>query len=272
MSITTKEYNSFQKAYGFFNRELFGSSLPDVLITLQRKGRLGGYFSPKRFTGRLEESVAHELALNPDKFKDQTDEWIYSVLVHEMMHVWQHTFGEPTRGRYHNREWAEKMKSIGLQPSSTGKPGGRETGQRMSHYIVKGGLYAAAYERLASTKFKLSWNSISEEETTKRQSKTKFTCPACHQNAWAKPDASLICGICKVLMEAPSGRSPITGNGQPVPTPNRNCVFAGHEMTSEEMELLSELEEENFNEGLGLLTTELCGELLKTIRSQSSPL
>jgi len=37
MSITTKEYNSFQKAYDFFNGELFSSSLPEVLITLQRK-------------------------------------------------------------------------------------------------------------------------------------------------------------------------------------------------------------------------------------------
>jgi len=29
-----------------------------------------------------------------------------------------------------------------------------------------------------------------------RESKTKFTCPKCGQNAWAKPDATLICGVC----------------------------------------------------------------------------
>jgi hypothetical protein len=27
-------------------------------------------------------------------------------------------------------------------------------------------------------------------------SKTKFTCPVCGLNAWAKPDAALICGNC----------------------------------------------------------------------------
>jgi len=30
-----------------------------------------------------------------------------------MVHDWQKEFGKPGRGRYHNREWAEKMKEIG---------------------------------------------------------------------------------------------------------------------------------------------------------------
>jgi hypothetical protein len=28
--------------------------------------------------------------LNPDAFVDRTDEYILSILVHEMAHVWQH--------------------------------------------------------------------------------------------------------------------------------------------------------------------------------------
>jgi hypothetical protein len=35
----------------------------------------------------------------------------------------------------------------------------------------------------------------------KERSKTKFTCPSCGQNAWAKPDAALICGTCEEPME-----------------------------------------------------------------------
>jgi hypothetical protein len=31
------------------------------------------------------------------------------------------------------------MKEIGLHPSATGEPGGKETGKHMSHYIVSGG-------------------------------------------------------------------------------------------------------------------------------------
>jgi hypothetical protein len=36
----------------------------------------------------------------------------------------------------------------------------------------------------------------SEQGRAKKSSKTKFTCPDCGQNAWAKPDALLICGEC----------------------------------------------------------------------------
>jgi hypothetical protein len=57
-----------------------------------------------------------------------------STLVHEMVHVWQQHCGTPSKRGYHNKEWATKMKSVGPQPSSTGMVGGKETGQRMSHY------------------------------------------------------------------------------------------------------------------------------------------
>src|SRR5262249_14822765 len=125
---------------------------------------------------------------------------ILSTLVHEMVHVWQYCFGKPTRGRYHNREWAAKMKSIGLQPSNTGKPGGKETGQHMTHYIVEG-AYSASYDTLAHTGFRLSWNSH-RAPIKRRESKLKYTCPKCEQNAWAKPEAALVCGYCELEMKS----------------------------------------------------------------------
>jgi hypothetical protein len=64
--ITLQEYQGFQRAYDFFNRELFADSLPQVLVTLQRHANSRGYLSPMRFHGRVEKSAAHELALNPD--------------------------------------------------------------------------------------------------------------------------------------------------------------------------------------------------------------
>ena len=39
----------------------------------------------------------------------------------------------------YDRQWAAKMREIGLQPSSTGEEGGKETGQSMSHYIIPDG-------------------------------------------------------------------------------------------------------------------------------------
>ena len=40
-----------------------------------------------------------------------------------------------TVGGYHNAEWASKMESVGLVPSTTGAPGGARVGQAVSHYV-----------------------------------------------------------------------------------------------------------------------------------------
>jgi hypothetical protein len=111
---------------------------------------------------------------------------------------WQQTHGKPPRRGYHDRQWAAKMREIGLQPSSTGEPGGMETGQSVSHYILPDGRYAKAYAKLAARGFQLHWQSIpvSAQAVAKKASKTKYTCPDCGQNAWAKPGAQLICGVC----------------------------------------------------------------------------
>jgi predicted SprT family Zn-dependent metalloprotease len=197
-AITPAEYRAFQKAYDFFNAELFGGALPHVLVTLQRHAKARGYFSPKRFTGRTEAATVHELAMNPDCFTGRTDEQILSTLAHEMAHVWQQSHGKPPTRCYHDRQWAAKMKEIGLQPSTTGEPGGKETGQSVTHYIMSGGPYAQAFAKLKATGFQLHWESApaGKQAKAKKASKTKFTCPECGQNAWAKADAVLICGVC----------------------------------------------------------------------------
>lgn len=200
VTITEREYGAFQQAYDFFNRELFANSLPHVLVTLQRHARAKGYFAPDRFAGRLENTTAHELAMNPDVFTGRTDELILSTLVHEMAHVWQQTHGTPPRRAYHDKQWAAKMKEIGLQPTTTGEPGGKETGQSVTHHIIPGGAYARAFAKLAATGFRLNWQSAwsdgGESRKKKAASKTKYTCPTCGANAWAKPNTPLICGAC----------------------------------------------------------------------------
>lgn len=197
--ITPAQYATFQQAYDFFNAKLFDNSLPHVLVTLQRHANARGYFVAERFTDRADQAnKVHELAMNPDTFTDRTDEEILSTLAHEMAHVWQQTHGTPPRRSYHDREWAQKMKEIGLQPSTTAEPGGKETGQSVSHYIIAGGRYAAAYAELQSTGLKLTWESAAygSQAAAKKASKTKFTCPECGQNAWGKPECALICGTC----------------------------------------------------------------------------
>src|ERR1700686_2839600 len=131
---TRETYDPLQQAYENLNRSLFEGALPNCLISLQRHKQSYGYFCGDRF-GRADGTLTDEIALNPSHFRDRSQEAILSTLAHEMVHLWQHHFGKAGRGRYHNMEWAEKMKSIGLQPTSTGKEGGAETGDVMDHII-----------------------------------------------------------------------------------------------------------------------------------------
>jgi hypothetical protein len=202
-AITPVEYQGLQHAYDHFNTALFAGSLPveTIFITYQRKARSFGYFAPKRFSGRVGDAISHELALNPDAFIGQTEQQICQTLVHEMAHVWQHVEGTPGARGYHNKEWAAKMKAIGLQPSSTGMVGGKETGQRMQDYILPNGPFTKAYDQLAKTGWKLNWQSAARDgQKPGTNSKTKFTCPSCQQNVWGKPDVRVTCTACEIEM------------------------------------------------------------------------
>lgn len=153
---TQETYEELQQAYRHFNRTLFEGKLPACLITLQREKSTCGYFSSARFAS-VHGAVTDEIALNPAYFAVVPLVETLQTLVHEMTHLWQSHFGQPGRGRYHNREWADKMESIGLMPSSTGKPGGSRTGDSMADYAIEGGPFLAACESLLTDSFKLTW-------------------------------------------------------------------------------------------------------------------
>lgn len=222
MTITTTAYGTFEEAFDYFNQELFGGKLWPCLITLQRKKNTGGYYSPHRFKGRVnKQDRTDEIALNPELFAAFTDEYILSILVHEMTHYYQRIYGNPGRGRYHNREWATLMIERGLIPSSTGDPEGKRTGDKMSHYIKEGGKFQKACQKLLATGFRLHWEANNNYTLIRRKGgsdvqadqpkndRIKFTCLTCGLNAWAKPSAVLICGVCALnhqslsVMQAP---------------------------------------------------------------------
>ena len=222
---------TLQESFDFFNERLWGSDLPPVVIVLVRKKEQnGGHYSPGRWRMRdaaqTEEEAREyfrraleshgcidpngwdvsEIGLNVQSWPYYTDAHILSVLVHEMVHHWQHYRGEnQPRGGYHNREWGTEMKRVGLYPSSTGEEGGRETGQQMSHYVMEGGLFEEAVKELLSGGVKLEYDSPKPNRPKAPKSKWKYTCPMCKQNAWAKEDRALICGDCRQNMRMEEG-------------------------------------------------------------------
>lgn len=235
-SPTFETYDALSEAARHFNEQLFGSVLPEALITLDRTIKAAGSFCGNRFASTTHGELSDQITLNPEPIPHVRLEATLAVLVHEQCHQWQfHYSSDPKRiGRnraYHDKEWGAKMAELGLMPSTTGAPGGRKTGQRMSHYIIPGGKFHNACQELLERGFNLPWldrtlelvlATLSEAKARRlkeqmartarkkdrqKASKTKFTCPRCGLNAWAKPSAKIGClgeGCSATRMTAPT--------------------------------------------------------------------
>ena len=195
-------------AFEFFNDNLFDNELPECVITLQRKRGARGYFWAEQWVREDTKEVTHEIAINPEAFADRSTKDILSTLVHEMVHMQQQCFGKPGARGYHNLEWVELMQRVGLTARSVDNPE-KQVGTRVTHDVDEGGVFDLACNRLLDTGLHINWRPVPIEPQSaearlaksRRASKTKFTCPECGLNAWAKQDASLGCWTCGVEME-----------------------------------------------------------------------
>ena len=201
---TLTHYGEFQRAFSFFNERLFVSQLervPECLIVMTRKPGSHGYLAPSRWVNALTEEPLHELALNPLTLGGRSAEDVLSTLVHEMTHAWQCSCSEkPPRKGYHNREWAEGMEAIGLIPSNNGQEGGKQTGQKMTHYIEAGGEFQRAAALLTDIGWTVPYLDVPGEKK-KKISRPKYICPDCGIKTWGKSGLQLACMDCSSSME-----------------------------------------------------------------------
>ena len=153
---TDAAYQALARLYSYFNGKLFSGALPICLLTFQRQAKTMGYASKGRWVNGRNESV-DELSINPEYLFGSQMEELCQTMIHEQCHIWQYHFGRPSRKSYHDREWAAKMESLGLIPSSTGYPGGHKTGQKMDDYLLAGGPSHLAIESLKASGFDMPW-------------------------------------------------------------------------------------------------------------------
>jgi predicted SprT family Zn-dependent metalloprotease len=201
---TNRLHGAFAVAFDFFNEHLFENRLPRCVITMRANRSRYGYFARQRFKER-DADLTDEIALNPKTFESRTAEAVLSTLVHEMVHAEQFHCCKPGRRGYHNREWGTLMKRVGLHPSNTGLPGGKETGQQMTHYIIEGAPFSVACAQLLASGFKIEYADVERSSGNKKKSeknKSKYVCGVCGFNAWAKPKAENLCCLdCSRRME-----------------------------------------------------------------------
>lgn len=150
------------EAYEFFNYHLFDNRLPTVVFTITKKKNVGGFFWAQQWmekskltkVEKYEGKFIHEVATNLELMNDWDEKKILSVLVHEMTHIQQQEEGSPAKqAGYHNKEWGDMMKAVGLYPSKTGEKGGKETGVQMFHYVIDGGMFDQACDVFFKERF-----------------------------------------------------------------------------------------------------------------------
>lgn len=211
-SPTNAQFTVYNYAYDFFNEALFDGLLPGVILNLSRHNKAAGFMAPFRWVPKnlhSNDELVHEISLNPEILhRDYVS--VYSTLVHEQVHVWQFTHGHPSRNGYHNREWADKMIEIGLMPSSTGEIGGKQTGQRMSHYVMESGLFLKVaksmdeglilpFVSIEGLPMPNTQKPITNPHIPKKynKKKVKYSCLECKANVWGKSGLELFCLVCE---------------------------------------------------------------------------
>jgi hypothetical protein len=205
-----------QGSYSYFNQCLFAGELPECMLNVEVSGQAYyGYFRPYGFADGQGKRI-HQICINPKYVHSRTAKAVLSTLVHEMCHlgIFEMNPNQKVTG-YHCKKWAALMEAVGLIPSNTGKPDGRQTGYQMTHYVKEGGLFERATDHLLSQGFHLTWghgckgaNASGDPDDTQEpkqnKGKVKLACPEAHCDlrVWGKATAHVLCGEHKIKLIA----------------------------------------------------------------------
>jgi len=203
----TLSTDTLETAYRHFNATLFEGTLPECVLTAVARTRSAGHVANSRWPNGTAGGI-DAIHRNPTLFRDQGERAVLATLVHERVHGLQEHTGKPSRNGDHNTEWVGRMRAIDLEPCSLDNANG--TGQRVTHAIIAGGKFAAAYDALAT---RADWHGLTLtriDEATARTGgkaptdpagtaptprrtpgKVKSASPCGRVNAWGKPGLEL---------------------------------------------------------------------------------
>lgn len=211
----TEQSEAYLKAFDFFNEELFQGALSRPMLCLTRNSNIiGGYFSPDKWRNETGKTI-HEIGLNANLMEENNIIKLMNILIHEMIHLWQHENNCSGRGGYHNQAFADKAKELELSFQS---PDGKETGDAVATHLKEGGKAELAVANMPEDAvFPWMANVIppdgqpqpqpGQQKTPEKKrppgSRAKYTCPQCGLNVWAKSGVRILCIECdKTIIEA----------------------------------------------------------------------
>lgn len=155
-------YDQLAKIFNEFNEQLFdeilGDKIPECLITLQRKANVYSEMNPHNYVEVATNQKMHEIILNPQWFGLKPRIEILQYIAHQMVHVYQHTYGEPAGKGKHDEQFLDYMMAIGLMPSDTGLPDGKSLGgKKILNYPLPDGAFLRVANELAEQGNLINW-------------------------------------------------------------------------------------------------------------------
>lgn len=158
--IIYHELNTYFERFNQMFEECLGNrlSLDDIIFTLQRKSNVLGYFAHKKFESQ-DGCFKHEIALNPEYFTVKPKIEILRVFCQELLQIYRIEYGDQDSLKigFYDDEWGAFMMCVGLMPSHNGKPDGKETGKKMSSYILPDGEFIKLCNQLAEEGLLIEW-------------------------------------------------------------------------------------------------------------------
>ncbi len=213
--------------FNALNWRLFNDALPYPHFSFKCQAGSFGFYRPESYN-RSDGPYCGEIVMNPAYYIPDDPKPFVATFVHQLVHHWQYYFGSPGKIGYHNREWADQMLAVGLQPTQDNTEGGREIGYTMHQRIIGGGALDRVLDDFMTDRQILRWRECfstgphqpvrsvdapnkpalkretgQEEAEAARKSvggkRYRFTCPVpdCQQSADSFRAARLDCGIHK---------------------------------------------------------------------------
>ncbi|MEX0956377.1 MAG: hypothetical protein WDZ83_14350 [Rhizobiaceae bacterium] len=205
---TREAYADPDAAFGVLNERFFDGSLPDCVITFNRRRDGATLLRPGAFA-RVDGTVAHEISLNLPQLSRADERLVLATILCAQVSLWDRLTGEATSNsarNYHGLRFARKMEEVGLIPVA--RVTGKKTGYAMSFEIVPGGLFDLDCAELLASGFKLRWRDNAEPRgdlsvdgdepsaSPPRNTRTRFVCGCCDVKAWSRASARLACVDC----------------------------------------------------------------------------
>jgi len=193
---TIQQYELLYDIYDHLNEKFFDKEhrLGDCIIIINRKTKEPGHFKPNQWG---EDGNMPEISLNPDLLGRSSLRWCIE-LAHNMIHYWQHKYGNSSRKGYHNTEHAEISDNVGMDILSADGSKDKKTGQIITYAANPKGLLMKEYKYLdGNMNISSKLLTMFSEKKIKKQSvkPTKYAC-SCNHGFNGKSGMEYVCKEC----------------------------------------------------------------------------